>query len=172
MSKDGLKTAQAEQVLGLPTATLYRMLNRGFHGPELRDRRWSRRQIVALAIMRAVRRQGACLTASVAAYDLLCKKSAEDLAADLASGRRYLVLLGESMILRLVDRGRAFDPELRDRAIRESLPLVIADVAIVSEVIDAAIANLGADEKQSWENFPSHAPGANVVAQRGRQTAL
>src|SRR5690348_5573796 len=136
MDAPSFRTMDAERIIGMPEGCLRSLSRRGFGRPDMPGGHWSRHQVIAIAVMRAARRQGASLVASVAASDLLARMAPEELAANVASGRRFLVLLGETIILRPVDRDRAFCPEMRERAIREHLPLVIVDLERVGEAID------------------------------------
>lgn len=127
MDAESFRTTEAERIIGMPIGSLKSLARRGFGRPDKGDR-WSRHQVAAMAVMRAARRQGASLVAAVAAYDLLARISPEELAATIAAGRQFLVLLGETIILRPVGRDRAFGADLLEKSIRDHLPLVVVDL--------------------------------------------
>src|SRR5262245_17492296 len=131
---NGFSSVQVGRLASISPNTVRGFVRQGFAGPELRGR-WSLRQAWALKVLREARRQGAEISAGVAAYDLVRGCDPAKLQELFGVGRCYLVAFGESMILNLVSRERAFDPALREQAMREGVPLVVVDVqAAVNEV--------------------------------------
>ena len=153
--------AQAERLIGMPYGTLKTVIRQGFCRHQGGVGKWTRRQVTAIAVMRAARRQGATLVAAVAAYDILVNMKAEILQGHAAAGRKYLVLLGEMAILRPVSRERAYDDDLREQAIRNHLPLVIVDL----EQVDAAMSQAIQEMK---DNPGENCPGRKRLAPVGR----
>jgi hypothetical protein len=145
---------QVDTITGMPRGTLARMKCDGLSAPECNGL-WSHRQALALYILRAARRQGAPLTAALAAHGLLERTPPSLLDRELEAGRRYLMLIGESMTMRLLPAERAFDPRWRDHAIAENLPLVLIDVLACREALEQRIEALDITSKGDAENFPS-----------------
>jgi hypothetical protein len=92
----------------------------------------------------------------VAAYEIVRGLDVTKLADYFATGRRYLVLFGESMILNLVTHQRAFDADLRDEAMRQAVPLVVVDIRATMENIERRVTeNFHRPARRATENFQS-----------------
>jgi hypothetical protein len=130
------KSNDACRLAGLPPGTLKDHRSRqlmfipavqGGHG---RPSLWTVAQCFGLCLMTHLRRRGCSLRAAIATYHFIAALSDEQLVSQFADGRRFLVIMGDLCVPRLIhfstiDSGPDFSA---NAALMKGIPVCLVDV--------------------------------------------
>ncbi|MAT70671.1 MAG: hypothetical protein CMJ58_14230 [Planctomycetaceae bacterium] len=127
MDSDTYPAVAAARASGFKFVTFRQMVFRGLIEPDTKGR-YSRQQAFGLRVMHLARINGATTTAALAAYDYARTSSDDDLLAEFAQERRFLVMFGDKMIMKLQSFDDILQKKLYRQAAAEGQRLVVIDL--------------------------------------------